>query len=112
MEIRKAELLLVRSGFVLFILALLTGFAVPAFLNRRMAVAAHVTTVLSALLLIGLGLTWGLLNHGAGSGQTHADHLSLRHLCQLRDILSRGSLGNESVNASLRRRVQCRALEG
>jgi len=41
MEIRKAEPLLIRAGFVLFTLALLTGLAVPAFLNQKMAVAAH-----------------------------------------------------------------------
>jgi hydroxylaminobenzene mutase len=64
MEIRKAEPLLVRAGFVLFTLALLTGLAVPTFLNQKMAVAAHVTGVLNALLLIVLGLTWGLLTAG------------------------------------------------
>jgi len=61
MEIRKVELPLVRAGFVLFTVALLTGFAVPAFLNPRMAVAAHLTAILNALLLIVLGITWGFL---------------------------------------------------
>ncbi len=61
MEIRKAEPLLIRAGFVLFTLALITGLAVPAFLNPRMAVAAHLTGVLNALLLIALGLAWGFL---------------------------------------------------
>lgn len=62
MEVRKAELPLIRAGFVLLTLALLTGLAVPAFLNARMAVAAHLTGVLNALLLIALGLTWGFLS--------------------------------------------------
>jgi hydroxylaminobenzene mutase len=61
MEIRKPEPLLVRAGFLLFTLALLTGFAVPAFVNQRMALAAHVSGVLNALLLMALGLAWGLL---------------------------------------------------
>jgi len=61
MEIRKPEPSLVRAGFVLFTLALLTGFAVPAFLNQRMALAAHLTGVLNALILMALGLAWGLL---------------------------------------------------
>ena len=61
MEMRRAEPSLVRAGFVLFTLALLTGFAVPAFLNQRMALAAHLTGVLNALVLMGLGLAWGLL---------------------------------------------------
>jgi hypothetical protein len=61
MEIRTSEPSLVRAGFVLFTLALLTGFAIPAFLNHRMALAAHVTGILNALLLVALGLAWGLL---------------------------------------------------
>jgi hydroxylaminobenzene mutase len=62
MEFRKQEVSLVRAGFLLFALALLTGIAVPAFLNPRMALAAHVTGTLNALVLMALGLTWGLLN--------------------------------------------------
>src|SRR5512143_2891270 len=61
MEIRKPEPSLVRAGFLLFTLALLTGFAIPAFLNQRMALAAHLTGALNALVLIALGLAWGLL---------------------------------------------------
>lgn len=61
MEIRGPEPLLVRAGFILFTLALITGFAVPAFLNERMAVAAHVAGVMNALVLVALGLAWGLL---------------------------------------------------
>jgi hypothetical protein len=61
MEIRKVEPGLVRAGFILFTLALLTGLAVPAFVNQRMAVAAHLTGVINALVLIALGLTWDLL---------------------------------------------------
>lgn len=61
MEIRKPELVLIRAGFLLFTLALLTGFAIPAFLNQRMALAAHLTGVLNALVLMVLGLVWGLL---------------------------------------------------
>ena len=62
MEIQKPERLLIRAGFLLFTLALLTGFAIPAFLNQQMALAAHVTGVLNALVLIALGLAWGLLD--------------------------------------------------
>jgi hypothetical protein len=60
-EIRNVDRSLIRAGFLLFTLALLTGLAVPAFLNQRMGVTAHLTAVLSALLLIALGLVWGLL---------------------------------------------------
>jgi hydroxylaminobenzene mutase len=62
METRKVELPLIRAGFVLFTVALLTGFAIPAFLNPRMAVAAHLSALLNALFLIVLGLTWGLFS--------------------------------------------------
>ena len=61
MAIQKPDRFLVRAGFVLFTLALLTGFAIPAFLNQKMALAAHLTGVLNALVLMALGLAWGLL---------------------------------------------------
>jgi hydroxylaminobenzene mutase len=61
MEIGKPEPFLIRAGFVLFALALLTGFVVPEFLNQKMALAAHLTGVMNALLLMALGLAWGLL---------------------------------------------------
>ena len=64
MEIRKADLSLVRAGFALLTAALVTGFAVPAFLNARMAVAGHVGAILNALLLVVLGVTWGLFAFG------------------------------------------------
>lgn len=61
MEIGKPEPFLIRAGFVLFALALLTGFVLPEFLNQKMALAAHLTGVMNALLLMALGLAWGLL---------------------------------------------------
>jgi len=61
MELPKADRSLIRAGFVLFTLALLTGFAIPAFLNPRMALDAHLTGVINALVLMALGLAWGLL---------------------------------------------------
>ena len=64
MEVPQAERLLIRAGFILFTLALVTGFAIPAFLNHRMALAAHLTGILNALVLIALGLSWGLLVMG------------------------------------------------
>ena len=61
MEITKPDTFLVQAGFVLFTLALLTGFAIPKFLNPKMALAAHLTGVMNALVLMALGLAWGLL---------------------------------------------------
>jgi hydroxylaminobenzene mutase len=61
MEIINPNIFLIRAGFVLFILALLTGFFIPVLSNPRMTLAAHVTGVINALMLIVLGLAWGLL---------------------------------------------------
>jgi len=61
MEMRKADLHLIRAGFILFTLALVTGLAVPVFVNPRMAVAAHVNAILGAIVLIVVGLVWRLL---------------------------------------------------
>lgn len=56
MENGNPDRSLVRAGFLLFALALLTGFALPAFLNQKMGLAAHVTGTLNGLVLVGLGL--------------------------------------------------------
>jgi hypothetical protein len=53
-------------------LALLTGFLIPVLLNQKMALAAHVTGIMNALVLIALGLAWGTSRRtplaGAGYG--------------------------------------------
>ena len=67
MEITKPDTFLVRAGFVLFTLALLTGFVMPQFLNQKMALAAHLTSIMNALVLMALGLAWGLLTVPADS---------------------------------------------
>ena len=59
--ITKPDTFLVQAGFVLFTLALLTGFVIARLLNQKMALSAHVTGILNALVLIVLGLAWGLL---------------------------------------------------
>jgi hydroxylaminobenzene mutase len=60
-DIKTPDRLLIRAGFLLFTLALLTGFAIPSLLNPRMGLAAHQTGVMNALVLMALGLAWGLL---------------------------------------------------
>ena len=50
MERQATSRLLVRAGFVLFVLALLTGLVIPLYLNPRMALAAHLTGVLNGLV--------------------------------------------------------------
>jgi (hydroxyamino)benzene mutase len=57
---------LLRSGFVVFLLSLLVGLAIPFLLNPRMALAAHVTGLMLALLLIALSVVWDALGLSPG----------------------------------------------
>jgi (hydroxyamino)benzene mutase len=43
---------------VLFLLGLLTGFAIPALKNPRMALSSHLEAVLNGMFLLLLGLLW------------------------------------------------------
>ena len=45
-------------GLVLFLLGLLTGVAVPALKNPRMALSSHLEAVLNGMFLVLLGLLW------------------------------------------------------
>jgi hydroxylaminobenzene mutase len=45
-------------GMLLFLVGLLTGFAIPAIVNPRMGVSAHLEGVMNGIFLIGLGLMW------------------------------------------------------
>lgn len=49
---------LLRAGFFLFLLGLLTGLAIPIFENPRMGLSAHLSGVLNGFFLILLGLSW------------------------------------------------------
>jgi hydroxylaminobenzene mutase len=50
--------LLLVLGVVLFLLGLLTGFAVPKLANPRMGLASHVEAAMNGMFLIVLGLLW------------------------------------------------------
>jgi hydroxylaminobenzene mutase len=52
---------LLFAGFLLFLLALLTGFAIPALTNPRQGLSSHLTGVLNGFFLILLGLCWDRL---------------------------------------------------
>ncbi|EFG76183.1 hydroxylaminobenzene mutase [Mycobacterium parascrofulaceum ATCC BAA-614] len=45
-------------GLVLFLVGLLTGFAVPVLKNPRMALSSHLEAVLNGMFLVLLGLLW------------------------------------------------------
>jgi hydroxylaminobenzene mutase len=49
---------LLWHGVLLFLLGLLSGFAVPALHNPRMGVSAHLEGVMNGILLLVLGLAW------------------------------------------------------
>ncbi len=50
--------LLFTLGLVLFLVGLLTGFAIPALKNPRMALSSHLEAVLNGMFLVLLGLLW------------------------------------------------------
>lgn len=52
----------VAAGAVLFLIGLLTGFVVPAFLNPRMGLASHLEGVMNGTFLIALGAAWVHVN--------------------------------------------------
>jgi len=56
---RQLEHTLARAGVLLIFLALVTGLAIPAFANPRQALSAHVSAIMSGLLLVGLASLWG-----------------------------------------------------
>ncbi|MGA9491589.1 MAG: hydrogenase [Mycobacterium sp.] len=49
---------LFKLGLVLFLIGLLTGFAIPALKNPRMALSSHLEAILNGMLLVLLGLLW------------------------------------------------------
>ena len=50
--------LLFTLGLILFLIGLLTGLAVPALKNSRMALSSHLEGVLNGMFLVLLGLLW------------------------------------------------------
>ena len=56
---------IIRHGFVLILLALLTGFLLPAAEIPRLGLSAHTIAILSGVLLIGVGAVWPLFQLSA-----------------------------------------------
>ena len=70
--------ILCASGMVLFLLGLLTGFAIPALRSPRIGLSAHLTGVQSGTFLIACGLLWPRLSLGRWDGAVgHTLWLSL-----------------------------------
>ncbi len=70
--------LLSFAGLLLFLLGLLTGFAIPATRSPRLGLSAHLTGVQSGTFLIAAGLLWPHVHLAAWSMVVgHALWLSL-----------------------------------
>lgn len=52
------QTVLFKLGLILFLIGLLTGFAIPALKNSRMALSSHLEAVLNGMFLVLLGLLW------------------------------------------------------
>lgn len=61
--------ILLRFGFLLVLVAMAGGLAIPSFLNSKMGVAAHVTGLLDGLLLVAVAFAWPTLRFSAGRGK-------------------------------------------
>jgi (hydroxyamino)benzene mutase len=53
---------IIQLGVLLFLIGLLTGFAIPAFTVPRLGLSSHLEGVLNGLFLIALGLIWPRLS--------------------------------------------------
>lgn len=49
---------LIAAGAILFLLGLLTGFAIPGFRNPRMGLSGHLEGAMNGTFLIALGAAW------------------------------------------------------
>src|ERR1700757_885539 len=56
------QAVLFMLGLILFLVGLLTGFAVPALKNPRMALSSNLEAVLNGMFLVLLGLLWPHIN--------------------------------------------------
>jgi (hydroxyamino)benzene mutase len=55
---------LLQWGMALFLLGLLTGFAIPALANPRMGLTSHLEGIMNGMFLVILGLVWTRLRVG------------------------------------------------
>lgn len=52
------QTMLFKLGLILFLIGLLTGLAVPATKNPRMALSSHLEAVLNGMFVVLVGLLW------------------------------------------------------
>ena len=70
MTARQNEHVLARAGALLILIALVTGIAIPTFTNPRQALSAHVSSIMTGLLLIALASLWSRLTLSVGQRTT------------------------------------------
>ena len=56
---------IIRHGFILILIALVTGFLLPAMQIPRLGLSAHTIAILSGVLLLGIGGIWSAFNLSA-----------------------------------------------
>lgn len=56
---------LVRLGFILFFLSLITGMVSSGLINPRLGLAAHTIAIISGILIVLIGIIWDYLNLGS-----------------------------------------------
>ena len=56
------DALLLQLGIGLFLLGLITGFAIPKLKSPRMGLSGHLEGVMNGMFLVALGLLWQKLN--------------------------------------------------
>lgn len=62
MDDDRTSRLLLRSGVLLFLLGLLTGFIVPMLESPRVALASHLEGLMNGMFLVLVGLIWPRLH--------------------------------------------------
>lgn len=53
---------IIRHGFILILIALVTGLLLPAMQIPRLGLSAHTIGILSGVLLIGIGAIWSIFS--------------------------------------------------
>lgn len=56
---------LIAAGVTLFLLGLITGFAIPALANPRMGLSGHLEGVMNGTFLIAIGAVWSKMTLSA-----------------------------------------------
>ncbi len=64
---------LIKHGFILIFLALVTGFVIPQAESPRLTLSAHTIGLLSGILLLAVAGIWGRMTPLASNGATGAE---------------------------------------